>query len=197
MTTSAADSVTLILARARSLLMPWIAQGSLPSGRSLQLVSGRRHGKISWQAFQTLNCLLTSRTVVCSRPAWERLLDLGLIKPDVNKGGFILSGTKYVVTAEPQGDVSGTRTGRMSCNGPNLTNVPNDFEQLVIPASIAQYFAEQRRQEADRVLHDIMHMRQYLLPEEGHVWVKRDFSAQEMRILAHYSEGTSVQGVQR
>ena len=35
----------------------------------------------------------------------------------------------------------------------------------------------------------MIHMRSYLLPEDGHVWLKRDFSAQEMRILAHFAEG--------
>jgi len=32
-------------------------------------------------------------------------------------------------------------------------------------------------------------MRQYLLPEEGHLWLKRDFSSQEVRILAHFEDG--------
>jgi DNA polymerase I len=71
------------------------------------------------------------------------------------------------------GDISGTRTGRMSCKQPNLQNPPNDFEDLVIPEGQLP----------------MMHMRKYLLPEEGHTWLKRDFSAQEMRILAHYTEG--------
>lgn len=71
------------------------------------------------------------------------------------------------------GDISGTRTGRMSCKQPNLQNPPNNFEDLVVPAGQPQ----------------MMHMRQYLLPEEGHVWLKRDFSAQEMRIMAHFAEG--------
>jgi DNA polymerase I-like protein with 3'-5' exonuclease and polymerase domains len=35
----------------------------------------------------------------------------------------------------------------------------------------------------------MIHMRSYLIPEEGHVWLKRDFSAQEMRIMAHFAEG--------
>lgn len=43
----------------------------------------------------------------------------------------------------------------------------------------------------------MMHMRKYLLPEEGHVWLKRDFSAQEMRILAHYTEGALAQAFRR
>jgi DNA polymerase I-like protein with 3'-5' exonuclease and polymerase domains len=32
-------------------------------------------------------------------------------------------------------------------------------------------------------------MRSYLLPEEGHTWIKRDFSSQEIRILAHFEDG--------
>lgn len=72
-----------------------------------------------------------------------------------------------------RGGTSGARTGRMSCTDPNLQNIPNDFEGLVVPDGLPPP----------------MQMRKYLLPEEGHVWVKRDFSAQEMRILAHYSEG--------
>jgi DNA polymerase I-like protein with 3'-5' exonuclease and polymerase domains len=33
-------------------------------------------------------------------------------------------------------------------------------------------------------------MRSYCLPEEGHVWLKRDYSGQELRILAHFEDGT-------
>jgi DNA polymerase-1 len=69
--------------------------------------------------------------------------------------------------------MSGTRTGRMSCRNPNLQNPPNEFEGLVIPEGLPTP----------------MIMRRYLLPEEGHVWLKRDFSAQEMRIMAHFAEG--------
>jgi DNA polymerase I-like protein with 3'-5' exonuclease and polymerase domains len=32
-------------------------------------------------------------------------------------------------------------------------------------------------------------MREFLLPEEGHVWLKRDFSSQEVRIAAHFEDG--------
>ena len=87
------------------------------------------------------------------------------------------------------GDMSGTKTGRMSCKAPNLQNPPNDFESLVVPPAIAQYLSA----EADRtkrIIHPVMHMRQYLLPEEGHIWLKRDFSAQEMRVMSHYAEGS-------
>ena len=83
------------------------------------------------------------------------------------------------------GDISGTRTGRMSCRAPNLQNPPNDFEGLVIPEFITEFL--------DRVAgYDgppIMHMRQYLEAPKGCSWLKRDFAAQEMRIMAHFAEG--------
>jgi DNA polymerase-1 len=87
------------------------------------------------------------------------------------------------------GDISGTKTGRMSCKAPNLQNPPNDFESLTIPDGIAS-FLEGQAKATGRIIHPVMHMRQYLLPEEGHTWVKRDFSAQEMRVMSHYAEGS-------
>lgn len=78
------------------------------------------------------------------------------------------------------GDLTGTRTGRMSCRDPNLQNIPNDFEGLEIPDFVHRIVGDRS---------PVIHMRRYLLPEEGHVWLKRDFSAQEMRIMAHFAEG--------
>lgn len=76
-----------------------------------------------------------------------------------------------------------------NCKGPNLQNPPNDFENLVIPDAIGEYLAKLAA-ENNRVIHPVMHMRQYLLPEQGHIWLKRDFSAQEMRVMSHYAEGS-------
>jgi DNA polymerase I-like protein with 3'-5' exonuclease and polymerase domains len=76
-------------------------------------------------------------------------------------------------------DDFGTRTGRFSCNGPNLTNVPTEFD-FATPEG----------------LHPIPTMRSYLLPEPGQVWVSRDFSSQEMRILAHYEDGVLMEAFQ-
>jgi len=80
------------------------------------------------------------------------------------------------------GDLSGTRTGRMSCRAPNFQNPPNDFEELTIPEVV--------RGVIPPWCPEVMHLRSYLLPEEGHIWLMRDFRAQEMRILAHYTEGS-------
>ena len=72
-----------------------------------------------------------------------------------------------------RGDRSGgTRTGRLSSSDPNFQNIPNPAE-LITPKGFPE----------------LPHLRDYILPEEGHVWVKRDFSAQEIRLLAHFEEG--------
>jgi len=69
-------------------------------------------------------------------------------------------------------DSAGTKTGRLSSSHPNFQNVPTEFD-LVIPEGFLA----------------LPLMRVYLLPEMGHVWLKRDFSSQEVRILAHFEDG--------
>lgn len=76
-------------------------------------------------------------------------------------------------------DSKGTRTGRISCDHPNLTNPPNELKAR-----------------APTGLPEIPLMRKFLLPEEGHIWVKRDFSSQEIRILAHYEDGDLMRAYQ-
>jgi DNA polymerase I-like protein with 3'-5' exonuclease and polymerase domains len=76
------------------------------------------------------------------------------------------------VRADRGSDIKGARTGRLSSSGPNFQNVPNEQ-----PVHVPKW-------------PELPLMRQYLLPEEGCLWAKRDFSAQEMRIAAHYAEGS-------
>jgi DNA polymerase I-like protein with 3'-5' exonuclease and polymerase domains len=71
----------------------------------------------------------------------------------------------------------GTRTGRLSSSDPNFQNVPNPAELITPPG-----------------LPDLPHLRDYILPEEGHAWAKRDFSAQEIRLLAHFEDGELARG---
>jgi len=76
-------------------------------------------------------------------------------------------------------DNKGTQTGRLSSDSPNFQNVPNEFtykdgSPLLVPDG----------------LHPLPLMRRYCLPEPGHVWLKRDFSSQEIRILAHFEDGS-------
>ncbi len=70
----------------------------------------------------------------------------------------------------------GTRTGRLSGARPYFMNISNEYEIKIPPA-----------------LPELPLMRRYLLPEEGHVWLKRDFSSQEVRIAAHYEDGALLE----
>lgn len=73
---------------------------------------------------------------------------------------------------QTRGDKVGARTGRISSERPNLMNVPTEFEQS-IPAGLPS----------------LPLMRQFCVPEEGHLWIKRDLNSQEVRMLAHFEEG--------
>ena len=75
-----------------------------------------------------------------------------------------------------EGRRKGTRTGRLSSDNPNFQNVPTEFS-FEIPEGLPP----------------LPQMRDYVLPEEGHVWLKRDFSSQEIRILAHFEDGTLME----
>lgn len=73
----------------------------------------------------------------------------------------------------------GARTGRMSSDSPNFQNLPTEWEYrdgtpMAVPAGLPPYPM----------------LRRYILPELGHVWLKRDFSSQEIRILAHFEDGS-------
>ncbi len=92
---------------------------------------------------------------------WMAFSELdGRVHPEWNQVKHTESGRK-----------KGTRTGRLSSNTPNFQNVPNVFEMDIIEP-----------------LTPLPMMREYCLPEEGQVWLKRDFSSQEIRILAHFED---------
>lgn len=76
-------------------------------------------------------------------------------------------------------DNKGTRTGRLSSDSPNFQNVPSEFT-----------YKDGTAYPVPNGLHPLPLMRRYCLPEQGHVWLKRDFSSQEVRILAHYEDGS-------
>jgi DNA polymerase I-like protein with 3'-5' exonuclease and polymerase domains len=72
---------------------------------------------------------------------------------------------------EQPGYSKGTRTGRLSSDHPNFQNPPKEP-----PPPPPEGFSP------------IPEMRKYLLPEEGHKWIMRDFSGQEVRVLAHFED---------
>ena len=80
--------------------------------------------------------------------------------------------TEWNQVANDEGAHAGARTGRLSSSRPNFQNPPNPFGT-----------------EPPDGLSPLPNMRSYLLPELGHRWIKRDFSSQEIRILAHFEDG--------
>lgn len=73
---------------------------------------------------------------------------------------------------------TGARTGRLS-SSPNLQNVPVVWEGLLAQLNRVGYELE----------FPLPAVRKYLVPRDGYVFIARDYSAQEMKLLAHFTEG--------
>lgn len=65
-------------------------------------------------------------------------------------------------------DDRGTSTGRFSSNIQQMPKTPEEGE-------------------------DLPNLRTLIYPEEGHVLIKRDFDGQELRVAAHYAEGSILE----
>ena len=76
-----------------------------------------------------------------------------------------------------EGKASGAVTGRLS-SSPNFQNIPGVFNEF-FPEGVIPPFA----------LPPLPRVRSYILPEGGHVLLDRDYSQQELRILAEYAGG--------
>ncbi len=75
--------------------------------------------------------------------------------------------------------IKGARTGRLSSDSPNFMNLPTEWmyfdkTPMPVPPGLLPYPI----------------LRSCILPEEGHLWLKRDFSSQEIRIAAHFEDGS-------
>jgi DNA polymerase-1 len=73
---------------------------------------------------------------------------------------------------------TGARTGRLS-SSPNLQNVPVVWEGLLAQLASVGYGLE----------FPLPNVRQYIVPQPEYVFIGRDYSAQEMKLLAHFTEG--------
>lgn len=80
---------------------------------------------------------------------------------------------------QTRGDRGGTRTGRPSTDKHNFLNISKNFEGKSDGFSNPDFLG---------VAH-LPLVRKYCLPDEGDVWVHRDFSGQEVRIFAHAEQG--------
>jgi DNA polymerase I-like protein with 3'-5' exonuclease and polymerase domains len=105
-----------------------------------------------------------------------------------NSNGLIFTTWNQVKSPSGGGTV-GARTGRLSST-PNFQNLPKEFNPI---------FAHE---EADKVkakllpkcpfsdLPSLPNVRSYVIPFKGHIFIDRDYSQQEPRILAHFDGGT-------
>lgn len=85
---------------------------------------------------------------------------------------------------------TGARTGRLS-SSPNLQNIPVEWEGLR-----AQLKAIGFDLNCIEEGFDLPSMRRYIIPDDGMVFVGRDYSAQEMKLLAHFTNGALLKALQ-
>lgn len=74
----------------------------------------------------------------------------------------------------------GTRTGRFSSN----------IQQLPKTKSAGKDFS------GEVIVDDLPFVREFIIPAPGKMLIKRDFSGQELRVLAHYAEGRLLKAYQ-
>jgi DNA polymerase-1 len=94
-------------------------------------------------------------------------------------GGYIHTNWNQVRQNHDDKNQAGARTGRMSSN-PNFMNIPTDWmtkdDGYVHPAFLR--------------VPPLPKIRRYVLPDPDCVFLHRDYNQQELRILAHFENGT-------
>lgn len=81
---------------------------------------------------------------------------------------------------------TGARTGRIS-SSPNLQNIPVEWEELKTQLAAIQYPVP---------LDLLPQVRKYIIPDVGKIFIGRDYSAQEMKLLAHFTNGALLKALQ-
>lgn len=106
-------------------------------------------------------------------------------------GGLIF--TTWNQVKAPSGDSSvGTRTGRLSST-PNFQNIPKEFTPIFRSEEPDPAKAKHLPKAPWSSLPRLPLVRSYVVPFKGHVFIDRDYSQQEPRILAHFDGGSLMQ----
>lgn len=101
-------------------------------------------------------------------------------------GGTIHTNHRQVKGGSGGNDGGGARSGRKQTT-PNFQNIPKNFNKKDPNYSKPEHLD---------VL-DLPLMRRYLIPDNAkHLWGRRDFNQQELRILAHFEDGSLLKHYQ-
>lgn len=102
-------------------------------------------------------------------------------------GGLIY--TTWNQTKSTSGDSNvGTRTGRLSST-PNFQNIPKEFSAIFAHEESDPVKAKKLPKCPFKDLPALPQVRSYITPFKGHIFIDRDYSQQEPRILAHFDGG--------
>jgi len=182
-----AEKFEIALARSTNMIYSLLGEEfNLDSDQQLVAALDRKDAVVEW-TYTEKGSKSVSRKNLSLKPEFQALRQLLDYRGMLNTclGTFIkpwielsaIDGNLHPEWNSTRGDrtkdaPNGTRTGRLSSSNPNFQNVPN-ASGIDVPTGLPP----------------LPKMREYVLPPEGHIWLKRDFSAQEMRIMAHFAEG--------
>ncbi len=103
-----------------------------------------------------------------------------------DENGFLHPTFNQIRSTDEHGGrgTKGTKTGRPSSSNPNFNAVPADVEESKnrdTLIALAKYLRKYGL--------DFVGLRDYIAPDDGCVFINRDYNQQELRILAHYEDG--------
>ena len=158
-------------------LMPVTAGGKISTAKDSLLIGVTDKVLLAMLKYRTqLNTCLNT-----FMQPWLRIAELS--------GGLIY--TNWNQVKAPRGDKSaGTRTGRLS-SSPNFQNMAKEFKAIWKQEETDLKKAKSLPK-CPIVLPKLPKVRSYIVPFKGEIFIDRDYSQQEPRILAHFDGGSML-----